>query len=113
MQIIEPGRPSQSSEKGATSQREPQGRGRVQPGCATSKDCGKTESRASLADASFRQMAPRLGKRRGLWGPDLGDQRGTLPGSSLALGPGLVNLFCEGKILLLCGPDGRSLRRTH
>lgn len=49
MQTIEPGLPSQSSEKGATSQQGPQGRGRVQPGCATSKDFGKTESRAGPA----------------------------------------------------------------
>lgn len=79
MQIIEPGLPSQSSEKGDTSQRELQGRGGVQSGCAASKDCGKTENRAGPADASFRQVAPRLEQRRELWGPDLGDQRGPPP----------------------------------
>lgn len=84
MQIIEPGLPSQSSEKGDTSQRELQGKGRVQSGCAASKDCGKTENRAGPADASFRQVA---GGGSGV--RILETRKDPLPGSSLALGLGL------------------------
>lgn len=89
MQIIEPGLPSQSSGKADTSQRELQGRGGVQSGCAASKVCGKTEDRAGSANASFRQVAPRLEQRRGLGVRILETREDPLPGSSLALGPGL------------------------
>ena len=88
MQIFEPGLPSQSSGKADTSQRELQGRGGVQSGCAASKVCGKTEDRAGSADASFRQVAPRLEQRRGLWGPDPGDQRGPPPWQLSCFRPG-------------------------
>lgn len=89
MQTIEPGLPSQSSEKGATSQQGPQGRGGVQPGCATSKDCGKTESRASrpTAYASFRHTACAWGEEEAL-GSGSGRPEGPPPWQLSCFRPG-------------------------